>query len=91
MLHPFNRRELFKTPSAQDAARAWSILRANGIPYEVTTKGTGVALRRRMDLAIVSKNYNGATNYGDAVDSLNYLYVIYVHRKDYQRAMDLIG
>ena len=91
MLHPFNRKELFKTPSAQDAARAWSILRANGIPYSVTTKGTGVALRRRMDLAIVSKNYNGATNYGDAVDSLNYLYVIYVHRKDYQRAMDLIG
>ncbi|MDE7170715.1 MAG: hypothetical protein K2O11_02420 [Oscillospiraceae bacterium] len=91
MLHPFNRKELFKTPSAQDAARAWSILRANGIPYAVTTKGTGVALRRRMDLAIVSKNYNGATNYNDAVDSLNYLYVIYVHRKDYQRAMELIG
>lgn len=91
MLHLFNRRELFKTPSAQDAARAWSILRANGVPYAVTTKGTGVTLRRRMDLAIVSRNYNGATNYNDTVAPLNYLYVIYVHRKDYQRAMDLIG
>ena len=91
MLHPFNRKELLKTPSAQDAARAWSILRANGVPYAVTTRGTGVTLWRRMDLAIVSKNFNGATKYSDAVDPLNYLYVIYVHRKDYQRAMELIG
>lgn len=91
MLHPFSRKELFKTPSAQDAARVWSILRANGVPYAVTTKGTGTALRRRMDLAIVSKNFNGATNYSDAVDPLSCLYVIYVNRKDYQRAMELIG
>lgn len=91
MLHPFNRKELFKTPSAQDAARAWSILRANGVPYAVTTKGTGTSFRRRMDLAIVSRNFNGATNYNDAVAPLNYLYVIYVNQKDYQRAMELIG
>lgn len=91
MLHSFNRKELFRTPSAQDAARTWGILRANGIPYQMSTKGTGTTFRRHMDLSIVSKNFNGATNYSDAVSAPNYLYIIYVHRKDYPRAMELIG
>ena len=91
MLHPFNRKELFRTPSAEDAARTWGILDANGIPYSMTTRGMGTNFRRSMDLSIVSKNFNGATNYSDAVSAPNYLYIIYVHRKDYRRAMELTG
>lgn len=91
MLKLFGRKEVYRSPSAEDAARAWAILRANGIPYAVTTKGAGTSLRRGLDVAIVSKAYNSAVQYGGAVDTPDRLYVIYVNREDFQRAAELIG
>lgn len=91
MLKLFGRKEVYRSPSAEDAARVWAILRANGIPYAVTTKGAGTSLRRKLDVSIVASAYNSAVRYGEAVDAPNYLYVIYVNRKDCQRAMELIG
>lgn len=91
MLHMFNRKQVFMGPSAEDAARAWSILRANKIPYAVTTKGTGTSFRRQMNLKITAGVVNGTTKFSQAVGTPNYLYVVYVHRRDYARAMDLIG
>lgn len=88
MLHLFGRKEVLKTPDAQDAARAWGILRANGIPYAVTakTERVGANFTRNMHVSMVSK----VTLYGEAERVRNYLYIIYVNREDYQRAMELI-
>lgn len=91
MLHLFGRKEVFKTPSAQDAARAWGILRANGIPYAVTTKGAGTSFARKMHVSMVSRVTLSATRYGEAEGAPDYLYIIYVNKEDYQRATRLIG
>lgn len=91
MLQLFGRKEIFKTPSAQDAARAWGILRANGIPYAVTTKGAGTNFSRKMHVSMVSRVTLHSTRYGEAERTPNYLYIIYVNRKDWQRAAELIG
>ncbi len=91
MLHLFGRKEVLKTPSAQDAARAWGILRANGIPYAVTTKGVGTNFTRKMHVSMVSKVTLHATRYGEAEHTRDYLYIVYVNKEDYQRAAELIG
>ena len=91
MIHLFNRKQLFLDSSAEEAARVWSTLRQHNIPYTMKTAGVGTSLRRGLDAKIASGPMNGAVRYSEATDPCRYVYAIYVHRRDYQRAKELIG
>ena len=48
MILPWNRKKLFVGSDAQEAARVWSTLQANHIPYSLTTKGMEPTMVRGM-------------------------------------------
>ncbi len=46
MISILNRRELYTGTDAEDAARVWSTLKAEGIAYKMQTKGVRSSLAR---------------------------------------------
>ncbi len=83
MMTPFNRRELTVTHSMQRQGEIRALLAANGIDYQLKTRGqddslTRVDVRARTGSAGVNPDYQ-------------YLYTFYVHKKDYENARHIIG
>ena len=82
MIHMFNRRELVLTLSMERQADIRAILSANGIDYQVKTTNlqnapiAGSERARRGSFGIQSEH--------------SYEYKIYVHKKDYDTAKQLL-
>lgn len=83
MITIFNRKELLVTFDMKHQRNVRDILSANGINY--TVKATN-----RQNAAVVGSNRAGTGSFGVNPD-LSYAYKIYVHKKDYDNAMRLIG
>lgn len=83
MIHMFNRRELVLTLSMERQADIRAILSANGIDYQVKTTNlqnapmAGSERARRGSSGIQSEH--------------SYEYKIYVHKKDYDTAKQLLA
>ena len=89
MINVFNRKALIQDTNAEAVANVWSTLRENGIKYEVTTK-TGVSSFRRMLTQKSNINFNmGGMPASWTEHPGDYLYIVYVNKKDYGKAKDL--
>ena len=87
----FNRKKLYTDSSQQDAARVWSILKANGIPYDMDTRNIGTSFRRNLHNGMSMGIGNGGMGYAPFAEERSFLYVIYVRRRDYDRARALVS
>ena len=87
----FNRKKLYTDSSQQDAARVWSILKANGIPYDMDTRNIGTSFRRNLHSGMSMNIGGGGMGYAPFAEERSFLYVIYVRRKDYDRARALLS
>ena len=87
----FNRKKLYTDSSQQDAARVWGILKANGIPYDMDTRNIGTSFRRNLHSGMSMNIGLGGMGYAPFAEDRSFLYVIYVRRKDYDRARALIS
>ena len=80
MIHPLNRKTLFTDSSAEAAAQVWSVLKQHGIPYQMKTVNS-----------MAMNSVHGGMPHSSMADAVHYVYVIYVRRRDYARAKQLIG
>lgn len=89
MITYFNRKALFQNTDAEAAAKVWSTLRSNGIKYEMSTK-TYTSSARRMFTQQRNINYNAGGIPASWTDpQRDYMYTIYVNKKDYETAKQL--
>ncbi len=89
MINVFNRKVLIKDTNAEMVANVWSALRENGIKYEVVTK-TGTSSFRRMMTQRSNMNFNmGGIPASMTEHPGDYLYIVYVNKKDYARAKEI--
>ena len=91
MITIFNRAKLFADTNAEAAAGVWSALKENGIEYTMLTKQNVSTLRKNVQNSYGMSKYSGfggmpASNFAD---TLNYLYIIYVKKKDLARAKEV--
>lgn len=91
MIHPLNRKTLFTDSSAEAAAQVWSVLKQQGIPYQMKTVNSMGSLRRNVQSSMAMNSVHGGMPHSSMADAVHYVYVIYVRRRDYARAMALIG
>ena len=78
MISILNRRELYTGTDAEDAARVWSTLKAEGIAYKMQTKGVRSSLAQGRRAGMGMGVTGGAARYSDYADAANYVYTIYV-------------
>ena len=83
MITVFNRREVLNTYDMKQQADARSILAQNGIDYTVWARSPHTASLGRTSRAYIGTLGMDMSHY--------YEYKIYVHKKDYDRAVGLIG
>ena len=89
MINIFNRAELFVDVSQEAAAKVWSVLEENGIEYEMSTKQSTSTLRKNIHYSQAMGATGGglpASYYGEVSQ---YVYKIYVKKKDLARAKEL--
>lgn len=86
MISILNRRELYTGTDAEDAARVWSTLKAEGIAYKMQTKGVRSSLAQGRRAGMGMGVTGGAARYSDYADAANYVYTIYVKNSDLARA-----
>ena len=91
MINVFNRRILFQDTNAEAAAAVWSKLREKNIRYEVATKTHSSSFKR-----MLTQRQNMRFNMGGIPANMmehpaEYLYIIYVHKNDYERAKEIIN
>ena len=91
MITVFNRKALIKDTNAEAVAAVWSKLRANGIGYDVVTK-TGTSSFRRMMTQRQNVNFQmGGVPAAWTEHPGDYLYIVYVNKKDLAKAKELCG
>ena len=83
MITIFTRKELLITLDTKHQANVRDILAANGIDYTVK-------VTNRQNAAIIGSNRARVGSFG-MNQNLAYEYIIYVHKKDYDNALRLIG
>ncbi len=83
MITIFNRKEVYLTYSMREQAKIRDILSRNNIKYHVKT------INRMSPSPFASGTRARAGSFGQNTD-LNYEYIIYVHRKDYEQAKYVI-
>ena len=83
MITIFTRKELLVTFDMKHQSNVRDILSANGVKY-------AVKVTNRQNAAVVGSNRARTGSFGVNTD-LSYEYKIYVHKKDYDNAMRLIG
>lgn len=89
MITVFNRKALIQDTNAEAVAAVWSKLRENGIKYEVATK-TGTSSFKRMLTQQRNININmGGTPASWMEHPADYLYIVYVNKKDYEKAKQI--
>ncbi len=101
MINIFNRTVLFMTPSAEESAEVWSSLREAGIPYDVKIGRTGTGFAKPLVRiprggrtgSFFSSAYNagGVPNSWVEGNSSEVYYIIYVLKKDLERAKEICG
>lgn len=89
MITVINRKILFQDTNAEAMANVWSKLRENKIKYEVVTKTHSSSMKR-----MFTQRANMHFNMGGMPASMtehpaDYLYIIYVHKNDYERAKEI--
>ncbi|MBR1763598.1 MAG: hypothetical protein IJ731_09605 [Eubacterium sp.] len=89
MINVFTRKILIQDTNAEAVAAVWSKLRENGIKYEVATKTHTSSFKR-----MLSQKQNMHFNMGGIPASMMehqnaYLYIVYVHKNDYENAKSL--
>ena len=96
MIHYFNRAVLSRDLNAETAAKVWASLREAGIPYKVKTVKTGPANAAvRFPTSGRTGNIGANVYMGGGVPhswmegSANTHYIIYVMRKDLERAKEI--
>lgn len=83
MIHIFNRKELYITYSMQSQAKIRNVLAENGIDYHVKV----VNRKSPSPLAAGSRARTGT--FGEKLE-LEYEYIFYVKKEDYERASLLV-
>ena len=86
-----NRTVLMKDSSAEEAAKVYSLLRKNGIPYEMKTLRNKTTFGRNLHYRMNYGKYNGGMSSSFVDHDMNYVYVIYVKKKDLEKANRLLN
>ena len=76
---------------SDQGAQVWSVLKQHGIPYQMKTVNSMGSLRRNVQSSMAMNSVHGGMPHSSMADAVHYVYVIYVRRRDYARAMALIG
>lgn len=84
-----NRTELFKDENAEAAANVWSVLKANYIEYEMRTLKSQSTLARNLQYRQAMRFSGGGMGGSAFAEEVKYVYVIYVRKKDLERAKEL--
>ncbi|MBE6817180.1 MAG: hypothetical protein E7520_05710 [Ruminococcaceae bacterium] len=89
MITVWNRKVLIQDTDAQNVAAVWSKLRECKIKYEVVTKTHTSSFKR-----MLTQKQNIHFNMGGVPATwtehpADYLYIVYVHKNDYNRAKEL--
>ena len=91
MVSIFNRVRLFADSSSEAAAKVREKLKANGIPYDMRTVQNHTALGNALHSSYGVSAYRGGMPASSFSDQISYVYMIYVRRKDADRARELCG
>ncbi len=91
MVSIFNRVRLFADSSSEAAAKVREKLKANGIPYDMRTVQNHTALGKALHSSYGVSAYRGGMPASSFSDQISYVYMIYVRRKDADRARELCG
>ena len=86
MITMFNRAELFVDSSQEAAANVWSKLKEQGIEYEMRTKMSAPRLMQAIHNSADAAESMGALPPSFYGGTTNYVYFIYVKKKDLERA-----
>ena len=86
MITRFNRAVLFVDSSQEAAAKVWANLKENGIKYEIKTKMSTPRLLQSMHNSVDMAKSMGAVPPSFYGEVTNYVYFIYVKKKDLERA-----
>ncbi len=93
MVTIFNRKKLFSDTSAMELNRVTDILRNNRIQYDVVTKKSssvfGMGIHASMSVNTVG--YGAAASAKDFIGEITYIYLVYVRRRDLEKAKGLIS
>ena len=91
MITIFNRAELFADSNAEAAANVWSILKANGIKYEMQTKQNVSIVRKAVQFkaSVGTPSGFGGMSSSHFTDTPSYVYIIYVKKRDLEKAKEL--
>lgn len=82
-MNPFNRRELVSTFNLEHLSSVRGTLRSHGIKYYIKT------INRRSSSPF-SAGTRGHTGTAFEKSNYSYTYILYVHKKDYKQAKELI-
>ena len=91
MITVLNRELLFQGTDAEEAARIWSTLEKNGIKYEMKTKTGSDPMERRLKQHANMNFMAGGVPASYMDEHKNYLYLIYVHKNDLEKAKELMN
>ena len=92
MLMPWNKSKLLTDTSSMEIARVAEILKKDGIEYECVTKKNESSIGTMVHGSIgASVGGGGAFTYSQAAGPTVYVYHIFVHKKNIERAKELIN
>ena len=86
MITILNRRRLLADSSSETAAKVREALKANGIPYAMRTAQNHTALGKAIHAGAGVGAYSGGMPASSFSDQASYVYMIYVRRKDLEKA-----
>lgn len=91
MITAFNRAKLFVDTDAQAAANVWSVLKANGIKYEMQTKQNVSTIRKAVQFraSTGAPSGYGGMSASHFTDTPTYVYTIYVRKRDLKKAKEV--
>lgn len=89
MITILNRSRLLADSSSEAAAKAREALKAAGIPYTMITKQNHTALGKAIHAGAGVGAYRGGMPASAFSDQINYVYMIYVRKKDLAKAKEV--
>ena len=89
MITILNRKRLLADSSSETAAKTREALKAAGIPYALRTVQNHTALGKALHAGAGVGAFRGGMPASAFSDQINYVYMIYVRRKDLARAKEV--
>ena len=89
MITVLNRKRLLADSSSEAAAKVRETLKSAGIPYAVKTVQNHTALGKAIHSSVGVGAYRGGMPASSFSDQISYVYMIYVSRKDLERAKEI--